>query len=201
MRVELIAVTVPVDGSTQEELIERAGRVCHKSESRGNPSAFVKGIMNMGHTSVVEHVAFTFEISGISRACGNQLVRHRIGCSFSQESTRYVDMSDPDLVVPPSIANNKDAFALYKHFQTYVSNLYVKMRALGVPKEDARSVLPLATTTKIVVTMNCRALLNFFDQRLDPAAQWEIREMAGMMLDLVLPYAPVVFNEFKEGET
>ena len=96
MNVELIAITQYLRGNgTPEELLEHAGRVCYRSKARGNPAKFLRARIREGHESLIEHAAATFEISGISRAASHQLVRHRLA-SYSQESQRYVSMSDPD---------------------------------------------------------------------------------------------------------
>jgi thymidylate synthase (FAD) len=198
MEVTLLAVTQPLDGSSPEALIELAGRVCYQSEPKGDPASFVRKRMQQGHTSIVEHVSFTFRIRGISRGCGNQLVRHRIA-SYSQASTRYIDMSHVTCVVPPEVAADPDALAVWNTHMSNVQTVYQWLRGYNIRKEDARGVLPLATETEIVATFNCRSLLNFFEQRLAPAAQWEIRELAREMLRLVLPYAPTVFEQYEGG--
>lgn len=195
MQVELIAVTryLRGDGSA-ESLVEHAGRVCYRSESQGNPEAFLRARLKAGHESIIEHASATFEISGISRACSHQLVRHRLA-SYSQESQRYVDMSDPSLVVPDAIADNPEAVAVWSRFMEQVRGTYRDLRALGVRKEDARFALPNAAATRIVVTMNFRELRHFFSLRITPEAQWEIRQMALEMLKQVLPYAPTIFGD------
>ena len=113
MHVEIIGVTgfLLQEGGT-ETLLEYAGRACYRSESRGRPGRFLQSRIREGHESIIEHASVTFEISGISRACSHQLVRHRIA-SYSQESQRYVDMSAPEFVVPPSVAENPEAQAVW----------------------------------------------------------------------------------------
>ncbi len=196
MKVELIAITqyLQGDGST-EALIEHAGRVCYQSESRGDPAAFLRARLRQGHESIIEHASATFEISGISRACSHQLVRHRLA-SYSQESQRYVDMSDPAVVVPDSVAADPDALEVWRGLMSQVREAYRELRARGVRKEDARFVLPNAAATRIVVTMNFRELLHFFRLRATPEAQWEIRQMALEMLALLAPHAPTIFGAY-----
>ena len=194
MNIELIAITQYVDGTT-EDLIEHAGRVCYRSgdRSNGNPAPFIRARLRDGHASIIEHASATFEISGISRACSHQLVRHRIA-SYSQESQRYVSMAEADFIVPDAI-DNREAFEIWRDAIATVHDAYNDLCAVGVAKEDARLILPVATITRIIVTMNFRELRHFFTLRLKPAAQWEIREMAGRMLALVRPYAPTVFED------
>ena len=197
MRVELIAVTRYLGGEgTPEELLEHAGRVCYRSERRGDAGRFLRARIREGHESIVEHASATFEISGISRACSHQLVRHRIA-SFSQESQRYVDMSRPEWVLPPAVEENPEARAAWDRFAGQVQAAYRVLRELGVRKEDARFVLPNGTATRIVVTMNFRELLHLFRLRISPEAQWEIRAVCVRMLELVHPLSPSVFGDLR----
>jgi len=198
MKVELIAMTRYLRGDgTPEELLEHAGRVCYRSERRGEPGKFLRARVREGHESIVEHASATFEIGGVSRACSHQLVRHRVA-SYSQESQRYVDMSGPEWVLPSSIADNPEARAIWERFSGEVQAAYRALRKLGVPKEDSRFALPNATATRIVVTMNFRELLHVFRLRISPGAQWEIRQVCVRMLELVYPLAPNVFGDLRE---
>jgi thymidylate synthase (FAD) len=204
MDVRILGVTRFLEGDGQPEaLLERAGRICYQSQGQGHAGRFLRSRIREGHESIIEHASLTFEISGISRACSHQLVRHRIA-SYSQESQRYVDMSDPEFVVPPAIAGNAEAMAVWEQFTQQLTDAYRKLRALGMRKEDARFVLPNATATRIVVTMNFRELRHFFRVRCDPAAQWEIRTLAREMLRQAHALAPSVFVDLYErfvGET
>jgi thymidylate synthase (FAD) len=198
MHVEIIGFTSYVRGEGgSEALLERAGRSCYRSEPRGEPGRFLKARIREGHESIIEHASVTFEISGISRACSHQLVRHRIA-SYSQESQRYVDMSAPEFVVPPSVADNVQALEVWDGFMSQVADTYHRLRELGVRKEDARFVLPNASATRIIVTMNFRTLRHFFSVRCEKAAQWEIRALALEMLRQVHTLAPDVFEDVYE---
>ena len=198
MNVELIAITRYLRGDgTPEELLEHAGRACYRSEGRGDPGKFLQARIREGHESIIEHASATFEISGISRAASHQLVRHRLA-SYSQESQRYVSMSDPEWVLPPAVAENPVARMIWDEFADGVKSTYQALRELGVRKEDARFALPNATVTRIVVTMNFRELLHVFRIRISPAAQWEIRGVCVRMLELVFPIAPSVFGDLRE---
>jgi thymidylate synthase (FAD) len=195
MKVELLAITRYLQGDgTPEGLLEHAGRVCYRSESRGDPATFLRARLKEGHESLIEHASATFEVSGISRACSHQLVRHRLA-SYSQESQRYVDMSDPAMVIPDAIRADPEAMAIWDGLVEHVQAAYRGLRKRGVRKEDARFVLPNATGTRIVVTMNFRELRHFFRLRITPEAQWEIRQMALEMLTLLVPHAPTVFGD------
>ncbi len=198
MRVELIAITQYLKGDgSPEALLEHAGRVCYRSKSKGDPASFIRARIRDGHESIIEHASATFEISGISRACSHQLVRHRIA-SYSQESQRYVSMDNPEWVLPASITSDEEARKIWEEFAEKVKEAYRALRARGIPKEDARFVLPNATATRIVVTMNFRELRHFFRVRISPQAQWEIRELAVRMLELIYPWAPAVFGDLRD---
>lgn len=198
MQVKIIGVTHFEQGEGGAEgLLEYAGRACYRSEPKGKPGKFLSARIREGHESLIEHASVTFEISGISRACSHQLVRHRIA-SYSQESQRYVDMRSPEFVVPPSVAEDPEAKAVWDEFMSRVSDTYEHLRQLGVRKEDARFVLPNAVATRIIVTMNFRSLLHLFRLRASPQAQWEIRGVAVRMLELVYPIAPGVFGDLRE---
>lgn len=198
MHVEIIGMTsYPQDEDGAEALLEHAGRACYRSESRGQPGKFLQARIREGHESLIEHASVTFDITGISRACSHQLVRHRLA-SYSQESQRYVDMSAPEFVVPPSVTHDPEALAIWDQFAAQVADAYHRLRELGIRKEDARFVLPNATSTRIIVTMNFRSLRHLFSVRCDKAAQWEIRELALEMLRQVHDIAPSVFGDLYE---
>ncbi|MGD1993868.1 MAG: FAD-dependent thymidylate synthase [Anaerolineae bacterium] len=198
MRVELIAITQYLRGNgAPEELLEHAGRVCYRSEGRGKPGAFLRARIREGHESIIEHASATFEISGISRACSHQLVRHRLA-SYSQESQRYVEMDDPEWVIPDDVAQDEAAMDVWGEFAGHVVSAYEALRERGVRKEDARFVLPNATATRIIVTMNFRELRHLFRIRISRQAQWEIRQLGVAMLEAVYPHAPAVFGDLRE---
>lgn len=168
---------------------------------RSKQAEFVASIIESGHTSPVEHVSFTFAIQGVSRALTHQLVRHRIA-SYSQQSQRYVDGSAFDYVMPPAISQNPAARARFEEFMGEVGAAYKDIKELleadgrtgSKANEDARFVLPQAAASSIVVTMNCRSLLNFFEHRCCLRAQWEIRSVAAQMLKECRIVLPEMFN-------
>ncbi len=153
----------------------------------------LRKIISSGHLSVLEHASFTFVVDGISRACSHQLVRHRIA-SYSQQSQRYVKFDEIDFVVPESVSKGGEAEKVFLEGLEGCRRAYRALLEMGIPAEDARYVLPQASPTKIVVTMNARELLNFFELRCCLSAQWEIREVADEMLSLVKAVAPTVFE-------
>jgi thymidylate synthase (FAD) len=155
--------------------------------------AILKQVMNFGHTSVIEHTLFTFAISDVSRSLTHQLVRHRIA-SYAQQSQRYVNLNEPNFVTPPKIIKNKKMKKTYDEIMKKIWVEYNKLIKIGIPTEDARYILPNATCTNIIVTMNARSLLNFFELRCCLHAQWEIRQLANKMLRDVKKVAPVIFK-------
>jgi thymidylate synthase (FAD) len=155
--------------------------------------AILKQVMNLGHTSVIEHTNFTFAISDVSRSLTHQLVRHRIA-SYAQQSQRYVNLNEPNYVTPPKILKNKKMKKAYDETMKNIWVEYNKLLNLGIPAEDARFILPNGACTNIIVTMNARSLLNFFELRCCQHAQWEIRKLANIMLREVKKVAPTIFK-------
>ena len=159
----------------------------------------LKTIMKGGHFSTLEHASYTFAIDGVSRALTHQLVRHRLA-SFNQQSQRYVKFADGlETIKPASIAESDEANRLFDDMVAKTIETYQAFLELGIPAEDARYILPNAAETKIVVTMNIRELLHFFSLRCCNRAQWEIRDLAWRMLDLVRPTAPFIFADAGPG--
>lgn len=151
---------------------------------------FIKPLMAEGHTSPLEHVSFTFYIRGISRICSHQLVRHRTG-KYNQQSQRYVDGSNFDFVVPETIKRAGLEYN-FNNIMGVLMGAYEGFVKQGIPKEDARFLLPNATTTNITMTIDAHNFRNFLAQRTCKYAQWEIRELANKMLNLVEPLVPFI---------
>jgi len=153
----------------------------------------IRSAVGRGHHSVLEHAVFTFSLEGVSRAMTHQLVRHRVA-SYSQQSQRYVRFDTPSYVTPPEVASRPAAKEAFDRAVSDAWAAYSKLVGLGVPDEDARYMLPNAATTNITVTMNARELLHVFRLRLCLRAQWEIREVAQLMLDEAVKVAPAIFE-------
>jgi thymidylate synthase (FAD) len=185
-----------------EKTIAIAAKLCYSDSNIAELEERVKGIsydkflgkiLGMGHLSVLEHASFTFGVEGISRATSHQLVRHRIA-SYSQQSQRYVVADRPEYVIPPTISCDEGRMRRFTDASEAIFRLYKELVDEGVPAEDARYLLPNAASTKIIITMNARALIHFFRLRGCERAQWEIREMAVKMLKLARSEAPVIFK-------
>lgn len=198
------------------KILYTAARTCYSSST---PEKIFKDILNdteclklikkcikSGHHSILEHVNITFAISGISRACSHQLVRHRL-CSFSQQSQRYVEIKESfeeleKIYILSSNDNNKIIDVLNKYFvggdnpnnvYGYFNALYSYLEAIknGEKAEDARRFLPNSTKTNIVMTCNLRELIHICNERLCTNAQKEIRELVRQMsfeVSLVMPF-------------
>jgi len=146
-----------------------------------------------GHTSTFEHASFTFGLEG-SRAALNQLVRHRIA-SYSQQSQRYTRVGALEYVTPPSVEGNDEATEIFRAAIDHSQDAYARLLKLGLPREDARYILPVGALSRIVATYNARSLHNLFALRCCERAQWEIRNLAREMLALVRDVAPRLFAQ------
>lgn len=203
MNIELLSHT-----PEPEKVVALAARLCYSPSSipelrqkldSSDIESFLDKIMSLGHHSVLEHATFTFGIEGVSRVTSHQLVRHRIA-SFSQQSQRYVSHKDEfTSIMPDTIADNIEARQIFAFMSETVHKAYAQLVDMGIPPEDARYILPNATETKLVMSMNARELLHFFALRCCQRAQWEIREMAVKMLRLVKKIAPAIFRTAGPG--
>ncbi|PEM64441.1 FAD-dependent thymidylate synthase [Bacillus toyonensis] len=144
----------------------------------------IRHVLGSKHLSTVEHLNFTFAIEGVSRALLAQLTRHRVGFAYSVQSQRYVKFSSDsksggfDYVVPEKV-KAKMAEGIYEEIMRDAQASYDHLIRLGIPQEDARSVLPQSATCNLVLTVNLRALLDFYaKRRAGKGAQQEITVLA-----------------------
>jgi len=184
-----------------QAIVYAAARQCYSTDVASNfymtvdstmEEVLIRKVISMGHTSVLEHVSFTFSIEGISRACSHQLVRFR-HASYSQQSQRYCTVTEQfPYVTPPTISKRfKPEFnAAIKN----IAGLYEMMVNAGIPAEDARYLLPNACCTHIVMTMNARELHHAFSLRCCIHAQWEIRDLFNRIKNICKDVAPVIFE-------
>ena len=185
-----------------ETTIATAASICYDSKPKEIDAArkMIKAIIKSGHESCIEHATAGFIIDGISRVVTHELVRHRIGFSYSQRSQRYVDEQEPSYVIPPEIKENEEALTIYKSAMDNAWNSYRSLQNLGLKNQISRYVLPNACTTKIAVTADFRAWRNFLKLRLSARAQPEIREMANKLLEELIKIAPSCFEDLLEEE-
>jgi thymidylate synthase (FAD) len=166
-----------------EQLAIIAARTCYDSFENSTPERdkkLLERIIESGHESVIEHVVYTFKIEGISRACLQQLVRHRIA-SYSVESTRYTLkklLKKPlkDLYVK---TNNSFIDQFIEEKLNYIRSLE------NIPNDTLKYLLPEAYKTSLVFTINARSLRNFLKLRLSKEAHWEIRDLAEKIAEIV----------------
>jgi len=229
LRVQLIAKTefsappdVPwsTDADGGAALVEFAGRACYQSWSKPNPrtatnASYIRHIIDVGHFSVLEHASVSFYITGISRSCTHELVRHR-HFSYSQLSQRYVPEHDSQVVAPPGIEDDPElrkiltaaADASRSAYTELLNRLEAKFMGdhpagsaavlrRKQARQAARAVLPNATETRIVVTGNYRAWRHFIAMRASEHADVEIRRLAIECLRQLVGVAPQVFSDFE----
>jgi thymidylate synthase (FAD) len=225
LHVQLIAKTdfvappdVPwsTDADGGQALLEFAGRACYQSWSKPNPktatnAGYLQHIIDVGHLSVLEHANVSFYITGISRSCTHELIRHR-HFSYSQLSQRYVPENESQIVLPPGLEDDDElrrilieaADASRATYADLLSRLEAKFAdqpnailRRKQARQAARAVLPNATETRIVVTGNYRAWRHFIAVRASEHADVEIRRLAIACLRQLVGAAPAVFGDFQ----
>ena len=151
----------------------------------------IQGVIESGHGSTIEHIVFTFGISGVSRTLSHQLVRHRAGVAFDQQSQRYVTYKVASTMLPASIEDADPAIrAEYEKAVGGSMGVYGDLVEAGIPAEDARFVFPNATRTNLVMTTNLRALIHMSGLRLCTMAQWEIRRLFQLIRHEIFAVSP-----------
>jgi len=150
----------------------------------------IKRVISSGHYSTIEHIQLSFAINNISRAATHQLVRHR-HISFSQKSQRYVrEKGEFDFVTPASIKQNEKLNEKFENLMKEISQVYQELIEAGIKNEDARAILPNATTSSMVASLNLRELIHIANLRLCTRAQLEIRMLVQKMCALVVEREP-----------
>ena len=210
-----LAVSWRGDATDGEKLAEFAGRLCYMSQAnpaKRTTAEYLDNIKKQGHGSVLEHSVYVLLIEGISRSCSHELVRHRAGFGYSQLSQRYVDESHAAFVVPPAMLGDEKLEAAWLAQVTAAQEAYVravedlmrryewvadKVHRRKMAREAARSLLPNATETKIVVSANVRAWRTMLELRCGEGAEQEIRRMAVAELRTLAAEAPRLFADFE----
>ncbi len=205
------------DGNDGERLIELAGRSCYRSWTKPNPvtatnQGYIANIIAQGHLSVLEHPSATFAISGASRSCTHELVRHR-HLSYSQESQRFTGATGTALVPPPLLAGDEASMAILAALGAASADAYNALmeradavlldqgeerdaRRRKITREAARAALLNATETRIIITGNYRAWRHFIAMRATAEADAEIRGLALAILERLQVIAPHVFSDY-----
>lgn len=217
-----------VSGSDGEKLIEFAGRRCYKSFKPGlNPNVgkirkesaeYHKNTLSTYHGSIDEHTSVTFAIEGVSRVICMELIRHRAGTAFSQESLRYVRLNDIEIWIPQIFSEFgseveekahqifEDTVKACESAQNKLSDLFgiEKMTKFDVKKKLTsafRRVAPEGLATGIVFTANLRALRHIIEVRTSSHAEEEIRLLFGMIAEIMIRDYPLIFGDFKKIST
>ena len=200
-------------------VVEISARLCYMSFGRGRRDItdFINNLLSSGDGSVFEHVNYGFVFTGVSRSLTHELVRHRAGFAYSQRSQRFVDEAESPFVVPPALSRDtaaatgaREAFdvAVESASSSYADLVARLEKALPsdlfphwrdrrkAVRQAARAVLPNATETKIFVTANVRAWRHFIELRAASYADWEIRRLAIMVLEILRKEAPLLFDDF-----
>lgn len=225
LRVQLIAKTefsAPPDVAWNTDadggaaLVEFAGRACYQSWDKPNPrtatnAGYVRHIIDVGHFSVLEHASVSFYITGLSRSCTHELIRHR-HFSYSQLSQRYVPEHESQVVAPPGIEDDPELLEIFAEAadagRAAYTDLLTRLEAKLADqpnatlrrkqaRQAARAVLPNATETRIVITGNYRAWRHFIAMRASEHADLEIRRLAIECLRQLVGTAPQVFSDFE----
>lgn len=188
-------------GKPSEIVAKEGARYFGKKATDGGKGTdadrLIRMIHSSGHVSTLEHLSYTFAVEGVSRALLAQLTRHRVGFSFSVQSQRYVKFGSDDrsggfdYVVPDTMTDKivtaeidgneyvASAKGIFQETMSYLQDAYDALRKAGVPAEDARAVLPNAAACNLVLTVNLRALLDFYAKRkAGRGGQHEITQLA-----------------------
>jgi thymidylate synthase (FAD) len=171
-----------------QDIFERAtsGQVATEKQQD-----LIRRVIESGHGSTIEHIVFTFAISGVTRTLSHQLVRHRAGVAFDQQSQRYLNYKRPSYMVPTSLHDAPPEMReRYEAEMDESLAFYGEMLEAGVPGEDARFVMPNATRTNLIMTTNLRALIHMSGLRLCTMAQWEIRRLFQLIRHEIFSVSP-----------
>ncbi|MDR1921691.1 MAG: FAD-dependent thymidylate synthase [Candidatus Adiutrix sp.] len=200
-----VEILTPLEPAEVLARLERAGRVCYRSEgriSRDSAGAFIRGLMKSGHLSVIEHEAISARLV-CDRGVSHELVRHRLA-SFSQESTRYVNYGrGPEgrglvLIKPVFFTEGSEKYELWRRAMAAAEEAYLALTAAGASAQEARTVLPNSLKTEIVMTANLREWRHILTLRCAPASHPQMREIMKMLLRVLAGLLPEIFGDLAE---
>ncbi|HEY6537810.1 MAG TPA: FAD-dependent thymidylate synthase [Candidatus Dormibacteraeota bacterium] len=208
------------DPNPGELLVEFAGRACYRSwepglnpnvtRVRSDPRTYLENILSSAHGSVLEHASYTFALHNVSRVATHEIVRHRAGAAFSQESLRYVRLVDLGFRVPPALEPLRhqvvELVERLEEFQLSAAKA-LQLDEQGIPfhvKKEVTSALrrlaPIGLSTDLIMTMNLRTLRHVVEMRTDPGAEEELRLIFGRIGEIMVAEAPGVFQDFERTE-
>ena len=191
----------PPDYKTLLNTVERAGRVCYKSESRiteGSAEKFVKEIIQRGHEAVLEHGSLTVKFI-CDRGVSHELVRHRLA-AYCQESTRYCNYSKGDFgheitVIRPHFFDPRSVeYYKWREACERAEKAYFDLLDLGCTAQEARTVLPNSLKTEVVMTANLREWRHVLNLRCDSAAHPQMRQIMFQLRGQLCSDYPVFFE-------
>jgi len=196
-----------IDAEQIMKHIERAGRVCYKSESRISDTSaekFIANIIKSGHESVIEHVSLTFKII-CDRGITHEIVRHRLA-SYSQESSRYCNYSgdkfgnELTFIKPCFWHEDDENYLLWKKTLEVIEQNYMALIKNGAKPQEARSILPNSLKTEIFMTANLREWRHFIKLRTSPRAHPQMREVALKIYKILKEKLPVIFADIEVAD-
>lgn len=203
-----------------ELLVEFAGRACYRSWEPGlnanvtrirtDRAAYLENILRSAHGSVLEHASYSFALRNVSRTFTHELVRHRAGSAFSQESLRYVRLTDIGFRVPPALEPMRErVLSIVEQLEEFQREA-AQALALddeGVPfhvKKEATSAMrrlaPIGLSTDIIWTANVRTLRHVIEMRTDPGAEEELRLVFDEIAQIMQREAPLLFQDYERRE-
>lgn len=175
------------------QLIGTTSAVCYNADISNKEKNIKRALdcIHSGHGRVLEWPNVEVIVEGFSAKMMREAMRHIVGTSVLQASTRYIDYEKGfDVITPPAIANNNDAMEVWCKAMNDIKMAMGALKALGVPKEDYTNLLPLAYQSKMIWKVNLRTLVNFMNMRLCSRAYWEIREFSNMLKKTLMEYSP-----------
>jgi thymidylate synthase (FAD) len=184
--------------------IELIGRTCYKSEDKITDDSckqFVKNIIARGHESVIEHFSFSVKFI-VDRGVSHEMVRHRLA-SYSQESTRYCNYAkngfggEITVIEPIFLKRGTRGYDIWRQACEKAEQAYFDMLDWGCLPEEARDVLPTSVKTEVVMTANLREWRHFLRLRTSKAAHPQIREVAIILLNMLIKIVPELFGDIK----
>lgn len=189
---------------------EFCGRMCYQSfgnkQGRKTNQEYITNIIESGHGSILEHANWTFLVTQASRGFTHEMVRHRAGFAYSQESTHFIDYTKEEnwsLCLDPNIGHSESLemqLTAMRSYRTY-GIIYKGLIEKGYKKKEAcsmaRQELPIGMESKLAFTANARALRHFIENRCNAHNVSEIRKVALKVLEILKKEAPAIFNDFK----
>ena len=175
------------------QLIGTTSAVCYNADISNKEKNIKRALdcIHSGHGRVLEWPNVEVIVEGFSAKMMREVMRHIVGTSVLQASTRYIDYEKGfDVITPPSIEGNNEAMEVWCKAISDIKMAMGALKALGVPKEDYTNLLPLAYQSKMIWKVNLRTLVNFMNMRLCSRAYWEIREFSNMLKKVLIDYSP-----------